>query len=250
MNCEATRELIGSYLDEELGAGLGNELREHLAGCRGCAEAYSQLGQLRSDIRIDATHYQAPAAFVDSLREALRREAAHEKSAIIPPAGWRWAAIAASVLLVLSLAWNVVGLRSRNPDGGAVEEAVLSSHVRSLMGSHLLDVPSSDQHTVKPWFNGKLDFSPDVKDFAGDGYPLIGGRVDYLSGRPVAALVYHRRQHVLNLFIWPATQSDRAGQWTERGFHVVRWQAAGMDYCAVSDIPLAEVQDFERLYRQ
>jgi anti-sigma factor RsiW len=124
----------------------------------------------------------------------------------------------------------------------------MSGHARSMLGAHLVDIASSDRHTVKPWFSGKLDFSPNVKDLAGQGFPLSGGRVDYLAGRPVAALVFHRAQHVINLFTWPFTQAG-PGEVSENGYHLISWTQDGMIYCAVSDLNLNELRLFARLYQ-
>jgi anti-sigma factor RsiW len=164
---------------------------------------------------------------------------------------WRWLAIAAALLLAVSAAWNVALFRSRSSGADLIAESVLSSHVRSLMGAHLLDVPSSDRHTVKPWFNGKLDFSPDVRNFAAQGFPLIGGRIDYVGGRPVAALVYQRRQHIINLFTWPSSAAAGGeSEVTHNGYHVLHWNSAGMAWWTVSDLNAGELRQFENLYRQ
>ncbi len=118
------------------------------------------------------------------------------------------------------------------------------------MPGHLTDVLSSDQHTVKPWFNGKIDYSPPVSDFAGQGYPLIGGRLDYVGGRPVAALVYGRRQHIINVLLWPATsRTDGSAVRTRQGYHLLHWTTADYTYWVVSDLGMAELQDFARLLR-
>ena len=148
----------------------------------------------------------------------------------------------------MSSTWIVARLPSAGGDGAIAREAV-SSHIRSLMASHLTDVTSTDQHTVKPWFAGKLDFSPPVTDFAAAGYPLIGGRLDYLEGHPVAALVYMHRKHVINVFVWPAAgaREELAPAMTQQGFHVFHDTHAGMNYWLVSDLNAQELETFARM---
>jgi anti-sigma factor RsiW len=162
------------------------------------------------------------------------------------PQPWRWLAIAAAVLLVFSAAWNIALLRSRSDSTDLIAQNVLSSHVRSLMGTHLLDVPSADQHTVKPWFNGKLDFSPDVRDFTAQGFPLIGGRIDYVGDRPVAALVYQHGKHIINLFTWPSL-ADGPTNFSTNGYHILHWNSGGMTWWAVSDLNVSELTKFESM---
>jgi len=133
------------------------------------------------------------------------------------------------------------------PNNEALVQEVISSHVRSLMANHLADVTSTDQHTVKPWFNGKLDYFPRVNDLAGEGFPLVGGRLDYLDGRPVAALVYQRGRHFINLFIWPAKGGSGEKTFSRQGYNVIYWSSSEMAYWAVSDLNPAELQEFMRL---
>jgi anti-sigma factor RsiW len=150
------------------------------------------------------------------------------------------------------MAWNVASLRrSSGSARDTLVQEVLSSHLRSLMGTHLLDVPSSDQHTVKPWFNGKLNFSPDVKDFGSQGFRLVGGRIEYIANRPVAALVYERRQHFINLFIWPSPSSSQGGysEMKRSGYNLVSWAEDGMICWAVSDLQPSELEQFAKLYQ-
>src|SRR6058998_1951412 len=167
----------------------------------------------------------------------------------MPSVAARWLALAASLALVAVGSWRL-GLSRAGED--ALAGQVLASHVRSLMPGHLTDVVSSDQHTVKPWFNGKLDFSPPVYDFTGRGFPLVGGRLDYVGGRPIAALAYSWRQHVINVFLWPAEQGRTQGPraTTRQGYHLLRWATPAYTYWVASDLGLAELGDFVALLQR
>jgi len=247
MTCKSALPFIEPYLDGELDAAQKADIERHLNECTACMATYQRLSGLRNDLRAFAPHYDAP----DHLRSRVLSSV--RKAAVTPirPTAYRWPAsawaIAATVLLAFSAGWNVILLRSQRSAGVAQE--IVSSHVRSLMGDHLLDVPSTDQHNVKPWFNGKLDYAPDVKDFAAKGFPLAGGRVDYIDHRPVAALVYKRRQHTINLFVWPSDSPLKAPE-GENGYNLVVWNRAGMNYCAISDLNEAELRQFADLYQQ
>jgi len=219
MNCET-----GRILTETNDSGLA----DHIMSCPSCF------------IGTRACYYQAPAGLEDKIRQRLRRETA-------APAYSHWLAIAASVLLIVSVTGNVALLRSRVAPQHSVASDVLSAHLRSLAGTHLLDVPSSDQHTVKPWFNGKLDFSPPVKFL--DGFPLLGGRIEYFDSRPAAALIYGRNKHVINVFTWPTDAATAETTIARNGFNLVNWSANGMTFWAVSDLNEAELREFVSLYR-
>jgi mycothiol system anti-sigma-R factor len=249
MTCSASQHSIEAYLDGELATSESAEMRQHMEGCASCAALYRRLEQLRSDVRTQAPRYTAPAHLQQRVHLALREAA--KKETPRRTIAWNWVAIAASVLLCASLGWNFALLRSRGPGNDLIAQEVLSSHVRSLIGTHLVDVPSSDQHTVRPWFNGKLDFSPEVKDFASQGFPLVGGRIDYLGNRPVAALIYQRRQHFINLFTWPSASSPEAGpnDVKRSGYNMLHWTRDGMNYWAVSDIQRSELDQFAQLYK-
>ena len=244
MTCASARGLLEAYLDRELDVSGQAAIQEHLEGCPACAEEYSRLQAVGASLRTHAQYYKAPAQLQERIFTAVR--AAQTSTRATPALPWRRLAVAASVLLGCSLAWNIFSLRSREE---LAPQEVLSSHLRSLAGTHLLDVPSSDQHTVKPWFNGKLDFSPDVKDLAIQGFPLIGGRIEYLDARPAAALVYRRRQHIINLFIRPRSGSSTQ-ELTRNGFNIEEWTARGVSYWAVSDLSRVELRQFVELYRE
>jgi anti-sigma factor RsiW len=249
MNC--SRDLIEAYLDEELDAGLAAAVQEHLSSCRSCADTYSQFRAQKAGIRSSAPYYTAPAQLEPSIRGALRQAVAKETK----PAGnafpWRWLAIAATILLAVSVSLNLRPPARRTPENDLAAQNILSDHIRSLIGTHLLDVPSSDQHTVKPWFNGKLDFSPEVRDFASQGFPLLGGRLDYLTDRTVAVLVYGRRQHIINVFTWPSSSApDPDGRFSRKGYNAIHWTHGAMTFWGVSDIGLPELEQFRDLYEK
>jgi anti-sigma factor RsiW len=152
---------------------------------------------------------------------------------------------AAAALVVIAVGGGITFLRSASTRHDVIVEAVVDDHVRSLMADHLFDVQSSDRHTVKPWFQGKLDFSPPVADVTASGFPLVGGRLDYVDGRPAAALVYRRQQHTINLFVSPAvTAPEPIESRTVRGFHVRHWSRDGMSFWAISDLNDRELNDF------
>jgi anti-sigma factor RsiW len=240
-------ELVNAYLDAELDNTGHAEMVDHLAGCKACVAMCAQLRDQQIEIRSLAPYYEAPTEVRESVRHALRQRVPGPASEHT----WRRIGIAASVLLAASLSWNVHGLLIPRPEKDPLARALIADHVRSLIGTHLLDVVSSDQHTVKPWFNGKLDFAPEVKDCAAEGFPLIGGRIEYVSERSVAALIYKRRQHVINLFMWPSMPSDaRSARFARNGFNVLEWSDPTLTYWAVSDLDDAELQTFRDLYSQ
>ena len=220
--------MLHGYLDGELELAATLEMERHLQSCQSCARAYDNQRILRSAIRSSAQYYKAPAR----LRRRVR------PAAWIAPMG-----IAAAIAVMLAGTWFAL----RPPPGRElIAQEVVSGHIRSLMANHLTDVPSSDRHTVKPWFLGKLDFSPEVKDLAGQGFPLIGGRLDYLNERPAAALVYRRGGHVINLFVSAAAGPGHTAARGEvvQGFNTQRWSDQGLRFIAISDINADELREF------
>jgi anti-sigma factor RsiW len=247
MNC--SQHLIEAYMDQEIDASQRAALERHLAGCEECAATYARLLDQKADFRAAAPYYTAPPELHQSVRHALNRLVAEKAARPRREVPWRDWAIAASVLLVVSSVANFIQFRSR-PAESNLAVSVFADHVRSLLGAGLVDVASSDQHTVKPWFAGKLDFSPVVKDLAANGFPLAGGRIEYLAGRRVAALVYRRRQHVINLFTWPAaSRSTGETAIALNGYNLVHWTGGSMTYWAVSDVSVSELETFRNLFR-
>jgi len=234
---------LDAYLDGELAAPDAAELEAHLRACPDCARLERRRRALSAAVRKHVLRFPAPDTLRARVRTALRadvnRTAARRSY-------WPGLAVAASLAVVAVGSWQVA---LRRATGDALADQVLGSHVRSLMPGHLIDVQSSDQHTVKPWFNGKLDFSPPVYDFAGRGFPLIGGRLEYVGGRPVAALVYGRRQHLINVFLWPTAGGPTGGRpaTTRQGYHLLHWTTPAYSYWVASDLGLPELRDFASL---
>ena len=221
--------------------------------CEVCARAYHNQITLRSSLKDESLYYCAPEKLKKRIHSSLRNEAKSEVSA--RGFGWRWLTVGASLaflLLIGLVVWRVVPIRV-NPSVDLAQE-IVSNHVRSLLpgGSHLTDVLSSDQHTVKPWFDGKVDFAPPVKDFASQEFHLYGGRLEYLNNRTVATLIYQRRLHYINLYIWPAEQAGATGEVTtqRQGYNLIHWTSSGMSYWAISDLNSVELHEFARLVQQ
>jgi anti-sigma factor RsiW len=240
---------LDAYLDGELAPGDARELETHLMQCADCARLHEARGRLSAAIQKQVPALRAPDALRGRVRATLRSAAgASGLRRVLPPVA-RWLALAASLAVAAVGSWRLGSSRAGEE---ALVAQVLASHVRSLMPGHLTDVVSSDQHTLKPWFNGKLDFSPPVYDFAGRGFPLIGGRLDYVGGRPVAGLVYGRRQHLINVLLWPATRGSGGGPGvaTRQGYHLLQWTTPNYAYWVVSDLGMAELHDFAQLVQQ
>ena len=235
--------LIQAHQDDELDAASSAELMAHAAGCPGCAAMQAELGALSRGLRAEMATHAAPDALRDRLASRFRpARPAH------PPAASRTrpVRIAAAFGLGALLAASVMLLLLPGPGGQADE--IVAAHIRALQPGHLTDVLSTDQHTVKPWFDGRVDFAPPVRDLTQFGFPLIGGRLDFLHGRPVAALVYRRDKHLIDLFVAPGTAV--AGGASERqGYNVVGWSEGGMVFQAVSDLAAADLAAFARDWR-
>ena len=248
MVCREALDRLSPFLDDELDPLVSRDVSQHLETCPSCAAAFARQRDVSATLRRDLEYYRAPellrARILRDARAAARRAEGAPSGAVAHP--WRWVGVAAAVVAVVGGGWLTASLPLTAGRDAVIREAV-SGHVRSLMASHLTDVASTDQHTVKPWFAGKLDFSPPVTDFAAAGYPLVGGRLDYLQGRSVAALVYQRRKHVINVFVWPDAHEAGLSAATRQGFHVIVEKHAGMAYCLVSDLNPDELAAFARM---
>ena len=255
MECTESHSKMSAFADGELDAATAGRLTQHLAHCPDCAKACEQLLALRAAVGQHGMRHAAPAALQQRLRQALQEEGKAAKGAKATPRGrkwaqlpWAWINFALAGASTAAFAVTLALYLSVPSDAERLDQEIVASHFRSLMPDHLADVASSDQHTVKPWFSGKLDFSPPVVDLAQTGFPLVGGRLDYIKQRPVAALAYRRHQHVLNLYVWPdkALRDARPRLTVMHGYHLIRWSRSGMEYRLISDLNVPELMDFER----
>jgi len=255
MNCQEIETLKHAYADRELDLVRTTEIEHHLSDCRACAQAYENIRALSSALKSADLYFKAPAQLQRRIRESLgaeNKDAPTLQRSNAPTLFWwqwlKWGIpVAGTALIAVLLATALI----RPSADERLAQEVTASHLRSLMANHLTDVASSDQHTVKPWFAGKVDFAPPVKDLAAQGFPLVGGRLDYLQDRPVAALVYQRNQHKINLFIWPATRSANTTEKSavRRGCNLIHWNESGMTFWAVSDLNPTELREFAELMK-
>lgn len=248
MNHADAEGLLSAWLDDELAPDEAGKVAAHVAACAECARARDVALRLRSALRAELPRFEASDLLRARIQAAARDQARKAASARWTPRRLAWMAAAAVALAAVG-SWQ---LATRRAEGNQLAEAVLSTHVRSLMPGHLTDVVSSDQHTVKPWFDGRLDFSPPVPDFASRGYPLVGGRMDYVGGRAVATLVYARRLHMISVTLWPRGAGPDAGPaaWTRQGYHLLHWNTPEYTWWVASDLGLAELDQFAAMLRQ
>lgn len=269
MNCEEATKLMDGYLDGELDPITSQAIEEHLRGCPTCEEAYKANSALIRAMERATPYYKAPAELRERIQSSLREEIAErpmrnvgrdaqplitkkqpEPRSILFGTSWNWLALAAAVVFAAIIAWNIMPRLQRPGNDQFLATQLIASHVRSLMASHLTDVASSDQHTVKPWLDAKLDFAPAVVDLSSEGFPLIGGRLDYLENRPVAALIYQRRKHFINLFVWPAAPDATRTQKTitHQGYQLLHWADSDFNYWAVSDVNEKDLEAFKQQF--
>ncbi|HYY29698.1 MAG TPA: anti-sigma factor [Chthoniobacterales bacterium] len=251
MNCEECRDLIEPYIDNELDVSATILLKRHLRECSQCRLLLESRKALQTLLKSPELQFEVPDTLRDKIRSPIPAATVRvqRRSGTRSIAPWIFVPFALAAALAVVLAFLKPGGIPDRSRTSALSEEVISSHVRSLLAAHLLDVPSTDQHTVKPWFDGKLKFSPPVQDFAERGFRLIGGRLDYLDGREVAAVVYQRNKHIINLFIWPSESgpSAAAKAFTKDGFNVLHWESDGFEFWAVSDVNAVDLKAFADL---
>jgi anti-sigma factor RsiW len=259
MDHEQAFELLPGYVDEELSLSEAREVERHLVDCPQCQAVYEQQRQTSAQLRQADLRVEAPPELMKRVRAALP----------LRPSLWQrlrgevagrgvqggrarhgnglpgWAPFGAMTVSFAALAWSAGLYLSTPPNDTHLTQELVDSHVRSLQFDHLYDVISTDRHTVKPWFDGKIDFAPPVIDLAQQGYPLVGGRLDYLNGRAVAVMVYRYKLHPINLYVWPGNEAGATPHIEERkGYHLAHWSAAGMNYWAITDAGDAELNGF------
>jgi anti-sigma factor RsiW len=269
MNCEEATKLMDGYLDGELDPITSQTIEQHLRSCRNCEQAYETHRALVRAIGSAAPYYKAPAALRERIQSSLREEIGErpmrnivrdarqvfrrkqpELRTSLWGTPWNWLGLAAAIIFAAIITLNLVPRLQRPGADQLLATQLIASHVRSLMANHLTDVASSDQHTVKPWLDAKLDFAPPVVDLASEGFPLVGGRLDYLDNRPVAALVYQRRKHFINLFVWPgeAGAAKPTMAMSHQGYQLLHWADPDFNYWAVSDVNANDLQTFKQQF--
>jgi anti-sigma factor RsiW len=248
MNCQQAKPLIDPCADGELDAAGILELEKHIHDCPACALAWRNAQDLKKALKQEALFFTAPTELRRRVQAELRSQV--ETKSRWSFWNWNWLTTATTSVATACLALLLTVTLNRPSAQQRLTQEIASSHIRSLMPGHLLDVVSTDQHTVKPWFNGRVDFSPPVKDLAAQEFPLIGGRLDYIGGRSVAALVFQRHKHVINLFIWPANEKDSkpAASASIQGYNAIHWTNAGMAFWTVSDLNEKELMEFVQDY--
>lgn len=247
MDCDEARALLHPLLDDEIDGAERVRLDAHLRGCRHCSTALTELKRLGDAVRAGANRYRAPPTLATRIDASLPGGDARAVSSRFAqsPIARLWLPLAASVLLTAGLTSGVTLSIAGRDAGRQASEEIVAAHIRSLMADHLTDVASSDQHTVRPWFNGRIDVAPPVRDLAAEGFPLVGGRLDYVGGRDVAALVYRHGPHAINVLVRPAadaTATTAAAIRDFQGYLIAEWSADGLAFAAISDLSRDEME--------
>jgi len=239
MTCDEARILLHALIDGELDAGHAREVEEHIKGCPRCAAELAAYREMSKAVAGADLRFAAPLGLRRRIEASLPQTKVPSRRAVLR--GFAMGSAASAIA-----ATGLVAIVLRGDDEARIQSEVVSAHLRSLQAGHLTDVLSTDQHTVKPWFNGKLDVAPPVVDLTAQGFTLIGGRLDYVDAHPIGAIVYRRRQHVINLFVAQTASTERQSARIEtiQGFNIRRWSERGLNYWAVSDLAKDELADF------
>ena len=254
MNCKQAETLVAAYADGEVDALRNYSIKKHLLGCAGCTASYQSMLELRARIRTEVPYFVASPALQARVRAAVGAVRASVRPQSRPTSDrWRWltgGVLAGCTASVFAWMLGTTVLAWRASEDFTV--AAVATHTRATLSNHLIEVASSDRHTVKPWLSARLDYSPPVQNLANEGFALIGGRLDYLERRPVATLVYRYRQHTIDVFVRPETsRAPLSALRTVRGFNVARANGPSMDWLAVSDAEPAVLSAFvQRLARE
>jgi anti-sigma factor RsiW len=245
MICRDAQTLMHAYLDAELDPSVCLQYEQHVGECLACKKALAEQQSIQGQMKADSLYFAAPEGLRERLRASLQRQS-RSASRRFP---MHWVAAAACVALCVSLGFALARFSFDASSRDPLTQEVASAHIRSLQADHIVDVPSSDSHQVKPWFAGKMDFSPPTPNLENDGFHLVGGRMDYVDGRPVAAIVYRRREHIINMFVWATSGTDSKDirQETRQGYNLVHWSKDGMNYWLASDLNLTEMNELAHL---
>ena len=248
MNCHDAQTVMHGYLDGELDPSVSLQFEQHVGTCPACSKALVEQQAMQTAMKADSLYFKAPARLQERLRASLQSQV-RARPVRFP---WRWVAAAACVALCIGAGFHLAQITVKPSVHERLTQEVASAHIRSMQAKHIVDIEGPDRHVVKPWFNGKLDFAPSVPNLEKEGFPLVGGRLDYLNGRPVAALVYRRREHLINLFVWPADSGNESRDFQRerrQGYHLMHWSKAGMNYWLVSDLDATELSELaQRLW--
>jgi mycothiol system anti-sigma-R factor len=259
VSCEMTHSVLHGYLDGELDAARAAEFERHLLSCPQCVAELEAQENLRSTIQRAGLRERAPEKLRRNFQAAIggastTGEAVKMVTPIRPRTSVRptwWLTLAAAAVFAIVLGSRFLPHPSQGRSGDEMTAAIVDAHLRSLQPGHLEDVISTDQHTVKPWFDGRIDFAPPVHDFVSDGFPLQGGRLDVVRGKAVAVLVYGRRKHIINVFVWPTNEQDASPQQgSQLGYNWIDWKKAGMEFSAISDVSAPDLVELQKLISQ
>ena len=249
MPCELSLQQLHGYLDGELDAIGAAAFEKHLESCPECQHQLAAEQILRNSLQQASFYERAPRSLRETFLGQSDRPAPIPMPAPARSRSWQWLAFAATFLLIATYGWRQLERSRGLSNTRLVASTLVDAHLRSLQPGHLTDVESTDEHTVKPWFNGRLDFAPPVRDFAAAGFPLLGGRLDVVEGRTVAALVYGRRKHIINVFVEKAPpEGSWSGSGTVQGYQWLAWQASGFSFCAVSDVAAVDLDNLKTLF--